>query len=843
MKYRYIFMLCLPLLILNFSIRAASTTFISSGDDWKYLDNGSDQGTSWKNISFNDSSWASGSAPLGYGDSWISTTVSYGSSSNNKHITTYLRKNFTVNDVSAVPSLELTLRRDDGAVIYINGNEVVRENMPSFHSYTTLASSTISGSEETEWLTFNLSSSVLVNGANVVAVEMHQRSSSSSDLTFDMTLKSISASSASLSRGPYLQMGGPNRMTVKWRTNSSITGQVRFGTSIGNLNNVVTEIASKTNHEVVLTGLQPDTKYFYAIGDASGDIAGDDTDHFFRTSPGLGDAGPVRIWVIGDSGTANSNAAAVYNAYRNNSGSNYTDLWLMLGDNAYNDGTDSEYQSAVFDMYPEILRQTPLWSCLGNHDGYTADSASQSGPYYDIFTFPRNGEIGGVSSGTEAYYSFDYGNIHFVCLDSYETSRSTNGSMHNWLENDLQNTNQKWIIAYWHHPPYTKGSHNSDSESRLIDMRENFLPLLESYGVDLVLSGHSHSYERSKFINGHYGFSNTYSNSLHAIDSGSGNVSDPYIKANNDGAVYIVAGASGKISGGNLNHPAMYTSQNRLGSVMLDINGDNLDIKYLDDNGYVTDTVRIVKNSGNGNTAPTISGTPITTVSEGQFYSFTPSANDADNDPLIFSIQNKPSWANFNSNNGNLSGTPSTGDVGTASGIVISVSDGQASDNLPAFSVTVQGDNSPPSGVINFNDYTVISYGGSQDGSGSTTIQSGGVALNQTGNNWKAISFPYNVTANTIIEFDFSSNSEGEIHGIGFDNDLRISSSRTFKVFGSQGWGINTYDTYPGSGVTHYTIPIGAFYTGNFQYLFFVADDDANQNSDAIISNVKVFEN
>src|SRR5688572_25498648 len=93
-----------------------------------------------------------------------------------------------------------------------------------------------------------------------------------------------------------------------------------------------------------------------------------------------------------------------------------------------------------------------------------------------------------------------------------------------WLENDLAATVQPWIIAFWHHPPYTKGSHNSDTESDLIQMRQNALPILENYGVDLVLSGHSHSYERSYFIDGHYGLSGTFS-SMHQIDSGDGRVS------------------------------------------------------------------------------------------------------------------------------------------------------------------------------------------------------------------------------------------------------------------------------------------------------------------------------
>jgi hypothetical protein len=218
--------------------------------------------------------------------------------------------------------------------------------------------------------------------------------------------------------------------------------------------------------------------------------------------------------VIGDSGTANANAAAVRDAYINYTGNRHTDLWLMLGDNAYQSGTDAEYQNAVFNMYPTLLRQSVVWPTLGNHDGAAANSATQSGPYYDIFTLPKNAEAGGVASRTEAYYSFDYGNIHFVVLDSFETSRAPNGAMLTWLANDLAATNQPWIIAYFHHPPSTIGSHNSDTEIELIEMRQNALPILEAGGVDLVLAGHSHSYERSYLLDGHYGLSSTLTPSM-----------------------------------------------------------------------------------------------------------------------------------------------------------------------------------------------------------------------------------------------------------------------------------------------------------------------------------------
>ena len=173
--------------------------------------------------------------------------------------------------------------------------------------------------------------------------------------------------------------------------------------------------------------------------------------------------------------------------------------------------------------------------------------------------------------------------------------------MMTWLQNDLAATTQKWIIAFWHHPPYTKGSHNSDTETELIQMRQNALPILEAHGVDLVLTGHSHSYERSFLLDGHYGTSGTLTPAMKK-DAGSGREdgTGAYEKATpiggqHEGAVYAVAGSSGKISGGLLNHPAMYISLNKLGSMVLDIDGNRLDAKFLDNTGAVADYFTLIK--------------------------------------------------------------------------------------------------------------------------------------------------------------------------------------------------------------------------------------------------------
>jgi len=276
----------------------------------------------------------------------------------------------------------------------------------------------------------------------------------------------------------------------------------------------------------------------------------------------------------------------------------------MLGDNAYDAGTDSEFQAAVFDMYPTYLRQSPLWSALGNHEtNQLTNPDITTVPYFKIFSFPTNGEAGGVPSGTEKYYSFDYGRIHFIALDSMTSSRQPGSPMLTWLQTDLESTNQDWIIAFWHHPPYTKGSHNSDTETELKEMRTNVLPLLEAGGVDLVLAGHSHSYERTYFINGHYGLSTTFSGSNlidggNGREDGTGTYNKPAGLPANQGAVYIVAGNGGHVTnwtGGSTAEfnpnppPAMYYSALHTGSLVLDIDSNRLDAKLIRESGAIDD--------------------------------------------------------------------------------------------------------------------------------------------------------------------------------------------------------------------------------------------------------------
>jgi len=433
----------------------------------------------------------------------------------------------------------------------------------------------------------------------------------------------VVAGAGSLTRGPYLQKAAPTQMTIRWRNTLYDLGRVRYGSTPATLNQTVDEPSVPTgqfNHLITLTGLTPNTTYYYSVGAGSETLAPSPADNAagftFTTPPTAGTVINTRIWVLGDAGTGGSGDPArqrsVRDAFYNWTGAKVPNLVLQLGDNAYNSGQDLEFQKAMFDMFPTMLRKTVFWSCLGNHETAQATAFVDSYPYFDIYTLPTAGECGGIASGTEHYYSFDYGNIHFIALDSMTANRAVDdprtpqnedGPMAMWLKSDLQSTTATWIIAYFHHPPYTKGSHNSDTESEHIQMRQNFLPILEAGGVDVVLGGHSHIYERSYLLDSHYGVSTTLTPAM-KLDAGDGRPAGngAYLKPLADagghkGAVYNVAGSAGQVSGTqpDFPHPAHFISLTNLGSLVLDINGNRLDATFVRENGTTPDTYSIQK--------------------------------------------------------------------------------------------------------------------------------------------------------------------------------------------------------------------------------------------------------
>lgn len=451
-------------------------------------------------------------------------------------------------------------------------------------------------------------------------------SSSSEGLALDnVALTPDFGTSISLTRGPYMNMATQTSIVIRWRTDIITSSKVSFGTSPGNLTNSVSDASLVTEHEIQLTGLTPNTKYYYSIGTLNNTLQGD-ANNYFKTLPLAGNAQKVRVLVMGDMGVNSNTQRSVRDAYLNYNGSNYTDVWLLVGDNAYENGLDIEYQNNFFNVYKDnLLKNHVLWPATGNHD-YANSSARQADhliPYYDMFSLPMNGEAGGVASNNEAFYSYDYGDIHFVSLDSYgwETGNTrlydTTGPQATWLKQDLAANTKKWTVVYFHHPPYSKGV-NSDSDPQMTGIRQNLVPILERYKVDLVLSGHSHTYERSLLLNGHYGTESTFNEATMAISNSSGKYdgtvnSCPYVKNSSsvrNGIVYVVVGSSGQTGGTSSGYPhnAMeYSNSTNGGCLVVDVEENRLDAKWVCADGVIRDNFNLMKDAGNKTTDTTIS--------------------------------------------------------------------------------------------------------------------------------------------------------------------------------------------------------------------------------------------
>ncbi|MFP6904874.1 MAG: immunoglobulin domain-containing protein, partial [Verrucomicrobiota bacterium] len=175
----------------NLPLRA-QYVILPAGTTWAYLDDGSDQGAAWQAPGFDDSTWARGPAPLGYGDGDEATVVDFGGISTQKFITTYYRASVTISHPAEFSALVLRLRRDDGAVVYLNGSEVVRDRMPAAPTPILFDSRAIggavNGAQESTFYQFFPDPALLLGGTNVLAVEIHQQSMSSSDTSFDLAL-------------------------------------------------------------------------------------------------------------------------------------------------------------------------------------------------------------------------------------------------------------------------------------------------------------------------------------------------------------------------------------------------------------------------------------------------------------------------------------------------------------------------------------------------------------------------------------------------------------------------------------------------------------------------------
>jgi predicted phosphodiesterase len=338
-----------------------------------------------------------------------------------------------------------------------------------------------------------------------------------------------------------------------------------------------------------LTGLTPNTKYFYSVDGPSRGVE----DQYFITTPVKGAETPVRIWVISDFGQTNSRdnerrleTVAQWKAFNNND--YHASFILSLGDQTEDDAI-YQIQHNYFSQLESVLKNSPLYTTVGNHDDH--DSLYN---YLRTFTLPAKAEAGGVASNTEEYYSLDYSNIHVVVLSTEIYDDKKYKAQVAWLKKDLAANKQKWLIACMHQPFHSGGYHPTDEEDGAQKRRNDWLTVLENNGIDIVLQGHNHVYERSYLVDNLIGRSNTIT-SANKIDTTLGRLDKdgPYRKPSgkqpHKGTIFISCTGGGVANA--IKHypkpfnifPIAFPGADFEGSLVIDVKGNQMDVKFICD--------------------------------------------------------------------------------------------------------------------------------------------------------------------------------------------------------------------------------------------------------------------
>ncbi len=336
-------------------------------------------------------------------------------------------------------------------------------------------------------------------------------------------------------RGPYVQNVSASSSVIAWTSDEPNVGSVEYGET-PELGRIELDAQFDRRHAVVLSDLNPGSTYHYRVTEVGGVPA----TGRFRTAP-VGEGSRFSFAVVGDSGHGGKNQLAVAELLERLE----PDLVLHTGDVVYPSGEDRHYDPRFFMPYRELIREVPVFPVLGNHDVEKGNGAA----YLKNFHLPSNNP-----QGTKRYYSFDWGNAHFVALDSelyYEDSGGSKEEQKEWLEQDLKGTRQPWRFVVFHRPIYSSSEHGSDEM-----IREDLEPIFALHEVDMVFCGHDHDYERTVPIKG----------VIYVVSGGGGR--DPYEAGRNKWTAF---------------------SKSTHHAVLVRIDGEHLSLEAVEPDGTVID--------------------------------------------------------------------------------------------------------------------------------------------------------------------------------------------------------------------------------------------------------------
>jgi len=419
-------------------------------------------GLDWTSPGFDDSDWRTGQTGLGYGGDYPTVL----SDMRGKYLTVFARKTFTVTNPSVVSRMTLSVRHVGGFVAYLNGREVARAGVTGYQPDHSTAATRSGSSTETAEFDISEFRSLLVPGENVLAVSGHNATLESTRFFLAPSLMlDIPCTATAIPLGDTWRYAKgtayPSNLTGK------ATGNSTFYPPLGGYH----------QYEVTLAGLRPGTRYHYRVYVDDKEAAGDSLTFRTATTP----SGPyVSFLVFGDSGDGSRMQRDLRDVMLGDS----FDLAIPVGDLAYPDGTYEELQKYYFDIYKALMQVTSFVPASGNHEYHRQGGK----PFFDMSVLPRNGPPG----KEERYFSFDYGNVHFVALDTEQV----NSTQSDWLRADLKANKQPWTVAYMHRSLFGEGSSHAPAESA--DLRTTLAPIFEEFRVDLVLAGHNHMYGRSQ---------------------------------------------------------------------------------------------------------------------------------------------------------------------------------------------------------------------------------------------------------------------------------------------------------------------------------------------------------